>query len=81
MVLLNKNGSCLIIDMFLLKDSSLKSFKLTSSKYIFPLVASNILVIKLNSVDLPCPDLPTTAIFLLGANETEKSFKVASSLG
>ena len=81
MLLLNIKGSCLIIEIFFLKDSSVKSFIFIPSINISPEFASNTLVNKLNSVDLPCPDFPTIAIFLLGSNFKLKLFNIISSLG
>ena len=67
--------------MLLLKSVSFISFILTPSNSISPLVGSNIRVIKLNKVDLPCPDLPTIAIFLFGFKVILKLFNVLSSFG
>ena len=78
-VLLNIKGSCLIIDTFFLKESSVISLILILLINISPSLVSNILVIKLNNVDLPWPDLPTTAIFLLGSNLILKFLRVISS--
>ena len=80
-VLLKINGSCLIIDILFLNDSSVKSFMSTSSKVIVPLVGSKSLVIKLNKVDFPSPDDPTIAIFLLGSNVILKLFNISFSFG
>ena len=81
MLLWNINGSCLIIDIFFLKDSNDKSLILIPSINISPFSVSNILVSKLNNVDLPDPLEPTTAIFLLGSSFKLNLFKVVSSLG
>ena len=62
-VLLNKNGSCLIIDIFFLNDSSVKSLIFIPSIVINPFSVSNTLVSKLNIVDLPCPLFPTMQFF------------------
>ena len=80
-VLLKINGSCLIIDILFLKSLSLKSLILIPSNNISPLLVSNILVIRLNNVDFPWPDLPTIAIFLFGSNTKLKLSSVISSSG
>ena len=66
MLLLNINGSCLIIDTFFLREVLVKLLIFTPSINISPLLGSNNLVKRLNKVDLPSPDGPTIAIFLLG---------------
>ena len=80
-VLLKMNGSCLIIEIFFLSDVSVKSFILTPSNNICPSIGSNILVIKLNNVDFPCPDLPTMAIFLFGSSTRLNLLRVICSFG
>lgn len=80
-VLLKTNGSCLIIDIFFLKSSSVRSLIFIPSISISPLLGSNILVIKLNNVLFPCPEEPTIAIFLFGSNSKLKSFNILSSSG
>ena len=80
-VLLKTNGSCLITDICFLRLSSVKSLIFIPSNVISPLVGSNILVIKLNSVLLPWPEAPTIAIFLFGSIFRLNSFKIQSSSG
>ena len=81
MVLLKINGSCLIIDISLRREDSVKSFNSCLSNKILPDFGSNTLVNKLNSVDLPWPDWPTIAIFLFGSKVILNPFKIISSLG
>ena len=73
---MKRNGVCLIIEILFLSDSSVKSFISILSTNMFPLVLSKYLSIKLNSVLLPFPLLPTIAIFLLGSNNKFNPLKV-----
>ena len=67
--------------MFFLRVFSSKSLIFTPSKVISPLIGSNTLVSRLNKVDLPWPDLPTIAIFLLGSNFKLKFLSITLSFG
>ena len=81
MVLLKINGSCLIIDISLRREDSVKSFNSCLSNNILPDFGSKTLVNKLNNVDLPWPDCPTMAIFLFGSSLILNPFKIISSFG
>ncbi len=67
--------------MLFLNSSSVKDLISTSSILIDPLTGSNTLVNRLKIVLLPCPDLPTIAIFLLGSIDKLKSLRIVSSSG